>query len=490
MAQAGLHIPAAPGSPAAGLPQRVRRHRRRAVDRRQPEHLLVARHQHRVDGPDAGAAGARAVRRARLRAPTRPRAARSATAVVDHFKSRGALVVCTTPQRGGEDLRDDDAGCDGGGVRLRPGDVRAHLPAGLRLAGPQPGARDRRPPRAGPGDPRHGAPEPERARRAAGRAPGQIDQNLHDLEHERRLVARERQAIAESESRLKAARRGAAPARGDVPPQDRGAARRAAARRAARDRQGDRRPQEEGGGDDRGGRAAAVEADVHAGRRFRPATPAPPASRRARRSKRPRRGSTAARAAAARAGVGRRAGRRWATAWSSPASGSRGSLAALHGDDAEVDMQGKRLRARVADLRLVAKAGAAAPKRRARVNVNVQLQPRGDETVGDLNVIGCTVDEALARTERFLDETLLTDQRDGPGHPRLRHRAAAARDRRVPEEPPAGGELPAGGARAGRRRRDGGGTEGVGIGAVSPRPSSTTCGPGPTSSRSCRTTCR
>ena len=111
-------------------------------------------------------------------------------------------------------------------------------------------------------------------------------------------------------------------------------------------------------------------------------------------------------------------------------------------------MQGKRLRARVADLRLrvEGRAAGAAPAR-ARVNVNVQLQPRGDEAIGDLNVIGCTVEEALARTERFLDETLLTDQRTVPRDPRLRHRAAAAGDCRVPEEPPAGVELPAGAAR-------------------------------------------
>ena len=29
----------------------------------------------------------------------------------------------------------------------------------------------------------------------------------------------------------------------------------------------------------------------------------------------------------------------------------------------------------------------------------------------DLNVIGCTVDEAIARAERFLDDSLLGDQR-------------------------------------------------------------------------------
>ena len=44
------------------------------------------------------------------------------------------------------------------------------------------------------------------------------------------------------------------------------------------------------------------------------------------------------------------------------------------------------------------------------MRVNVDLQPR--ETSGsDLNVIGCSVDEAIARAERFLDESLLTDQR-------------------------------------------------------------------------------
>jgi len=44
------------------------------------------------------------------------------------------------------------------------------------------------------------------------------------------------------------------------------------------------------------------------------------------------------------------------------------------------------------------------------VRVNVDLQPR-DTSPSDLNVIGCTVDEAIARAERFLDESVLTDQR-------------------------------------------------------------------------------
>src|SRR5205814_7765108 len=52
----------------------------------------------------------------------------------------------------------------------------------------------------------------------------------------------------------------------------------------------------------------------------------------------------------------------------------------------------------------------AAAAREPRVKVTVDLKPR--ETMqSDLNVIGCSVDEALARSERFLDESLLTDHR-------------------------------------------------------------------------------
>ena len=47
---------------------------------------------------------------------------------------------------------------------------------------------------------------------------------------------------------------------------------------------------------------------------------------------------------------------------------------------------------------------------RRQVKVHVDLQPR-DRVNTDLNVVGCTVDEAIARAERFLDESLLTDHR-------------------------------------------------------------------------------
>ncbi len=66
-------------------------------------------------------------------------------------------------------------------------------------------------------------------------------------------------------------------------------------------------------------------------------------------------------------------------------------------------MRGKRLRAALRDLRAI--AGAAAP---SKVSVNVELQPR-EGLLSEINIIGSTVDEAITRLEKFLDESTVTD---------------------------------------------------------------------------------
>jgi DNA mismatch repair protein MutS2 len=58
------------------------------------------------------------------------------------------------------------------------------------------------------------------------------------------------------------------------------------------------------------------------------------------------------------------------------------------------------------DLRVV---GGPAPS--SKVRVSVELQPRTG-SLTELNVIGNSVDEALTRLEKFLDETLTTDIRE------------------------------------------------------------------------------
>jgi DNA mismatch repair protein MutS2 len=85
--------------------------------------------------------------------------------------------------------------------------------------------------------------------------------------------------------------------------------------------------------------------------------------------------------------------------------GLEATVTSVHDGTADLDVRGKRMRASIRDLRVVSTVHAP-PK----VNVTVDLKPR-DTQLGDLNVIGCTVDEAISRAERFLDESLLSDQR-------------------------------------------------------------------------------
>jgi DNA mismatch repair protein MutS2 len=86
------------------------------------------------------------------------------------------------------------------------------------------------------------------------------------------------------------------------------------------------------------------------------------------------------------------------------ALGLEGTVMDVHGHHAEIDMNGKRLRAAVRDLRVIGGAPAS-----AKVKVNIDLQPRAG-SLTEVNVIGCTVDEALSRLEKFLDESTVTDQ--------------------------------------------------------------------------------
>jgi DNA mismatch repair protein MutS2 len=84
-----------------------------------------------------------------------------------------------------------------------------------------------------------------------------------------------------------------------------------------------------------------------------------------------------------------------------------GIVVGIRGDQAEIDIRGKRMRSKVRDLRVLggpATSGAAP----AKVRVNVDLKPR-EGALSELNVIGCTVDQAIDRVAKFLDDTLVTD---------------------------------------------------------------------------------
>jgi DNA mismatch repair protein MutS2 len=87
--------------------------------------------------------------------------------------------------------------------------------------------------------------------------------------------------------------------------------------------------------------------------------------------------------------------------------GLEGVIVEIHGKQAEVDVRGKRLRAGLRDLR--AAAGGAASGAPGNVSVSVDLRPR-EGSLSELNVIGCTVDEALTRLDKFIDDSTVTGQ--------------------------------------------------------------------------------
>jgi DNA mismatch repair protein MutS2 len=87
--------------------------------------------------------------------------------------------------------------------------------------------------------------------------------------------------------------------------------------------------------------------------------------------------------------------------------GLEGTVVLVHDHDAEVDVRGKRFRAHTAELRVLDTPSRPQP---APVRVNVQVQPR-ENVSSELLLVGHTVDQAIDRLEKFLDESLLTDQR-------------------------------------------------------------------------------
>jgi DNA mismatch repair protein MutS2 len=110
------------------------------------------------------------------------------------------------------------------------------------------------------------------------------------------------------------------------------------------------------------------------------------------------------------------------------ALGREGVVIEVHGKQAEIDMTGKRIRASLRDLRALGRS-AQPEGTSSRVRVSVDLQPR-EGSLSEVNVIGCTVDEAIARVEKFLDESTVSDQQvvriiHGHGTGQLRRGLAA-----------------------------------------------------------------
>ncbi len=102
-----------------------------------------------------------------------------------------------------------------------------------------------------------------------------------------------------------------------------------------------------------------------------------------------------------------------------------GRVLALHSHSAEVDVRGKRLHVPVGDLR-VEPAGSATAHAPPSGRVTVAAD-QSEGPLPDLNVIGCTADEACDRVEKYLDRAML----GGQGHLRVVHGHGTGRLRRA-----------------------------------------------------------
>ena len=88
--------------------------------------------------------------------------------------------------------------------------------------------------------------------------------------------------------------------------------------------------------------------------------------------------------------------------------GVDGAVRSLHGADADVEVNGKRLRVPLASLRAASRRPGAPRRPGSRVAIHV-AEPAGP--LEELNVIGCRVEEALSRVEKHLDHALMSETR-------------------------------------------------------------------------------
>ena len=110
--------------------------------------------------------------------------------------------------------------------------------------------------------------------------------------------------------------------------------------------------------------------------------------------------------------------------------------------------RGKRLRVPRARARAPSQGAAGAGRRSSLPERHAKVESLRAE----INLVGLTVDEALPRVDKLLDDAALGGPPRDPGDPRLRRREAPEGGRGLPEGAPARGELPRRGRERGRGR--------------------------------------
>ncbi len=324
-----------------------------------------------------------------------------ATAIIDHFRARGAMVVATTHFDALKTYASTTTGVTSAGFGFNP---ETFAPT-YRLHYGSPGSS-----LALEIATRLGLPaaiiEQARAQRTAREAQlaehlAKLERETQDLDHARRLVARERQMVEETQAKMQARER-------DL--RDREETFRKRLDQKLEERLRDARREIDTVVDALKVKTSSIAADAE--RRAARLVPTGDI------------GSVRADARTALESIGDRL-RQGVEAPAVPPAlqrpaavgdkvavgplGLEGIVQVIHDGHAEVDVRGKRMRARVDELRVLAAAAPAPAK--AQVRVHVEMAPR-DAATSEINVIGSNSEEAVGRVERFLDEAAVNDLRN------------------------------------------------------------------------------
>ena len=328
-----------------------------------------------------------------------------ATAIIDHFRKRGAMVVATTHFDALKTYASTTEGVTSAGFGFNP---ETFAPT-YRLHYGSPGSS-----LALEIASRLGLPgeiiEQARAQRSAREAQlaehlAKVEREMQGLDHERRLVARERQIVEDTQHKLSAREQ-------DL--RDREETFRKRLDQKIEERLRDAKREIDSVVDALKSRTSTIAADAERrAARLVPTGDIGSARSQARTALETVGEKLRGAVDEAPAPAAHRADERPAEVGDRVAVGPlglEGTVQSIHGDHAEVDVRGKRMRTRVGDLRVVASA-AAVSSSPSRVRVHVDLAPRPGGSLTEINVIGANSDDAVGRVERFLDDASANDVR-------------------------------------------------------------------------------
>jgi DNA mismatch repair protein MutS2 len=85
-------------------------------------------------------------------------------------------------------------------------------------------------------------------------------------------------------------------------------------------------------------------------------------------------------------------------------------LRRIDGSSAEIEAGPLRMKVGLDEITGVESAGEVGAAKSSRGSITVRAQPADENVGGEINLIGCTVEEATGRVDKFLDEAALANR--------------------------------------------------------------------------------